>query len=380
MPTPTNKKSAEAFVAALAKQQNFEGIVEGVGYVKCQIDDVWAIPKAPTPSMPKGRAVSTQIYTVSIERLDSNKVDDVPYFKKRFPQLTNEGLGTAITTLKGGTKEVQIGRELYYELLPSQNVKVDIDFRTGIVKLRLPPSQTYKGKDYPHYIRSMNSVYSVDKDKRETFVSIDDIQNEVLGYKARFFLIGDQQMIGINPYDVKVDYWDMLQNFSEYRPYIIGNKFTISFSVDYSLIGYGSVSTDFTWLFDGKDSSIYPYMTNTYSVGLSTGGGLSSSVSAGFGSFAGQTSRLTKETLSGASVGEEVSGAYGAGGAIGITRSLLSNDSISARNDYWDSAYISATIGGDGSPVTGVSCKAFASWTTKALHISPQKLKQLISE
>lgn len=371
MPTP-NKKSAEAFVSALLQQKNFEGIVEGVGYVKCQSENTWLVPRNPSPSIPRGRAVSSKIYKVYIERLDKDRLDDRPFFKKRFPELTNEALAKAITFRSGSNKEVQIGRELYYELLNSQHLGVNIDFKTGMVTLRLPSSQEYNGKDYPHYVRSKNGVYSADKDKKVNTVSLDDIQQGLLGAAAKHILIGDQEITS-SPYQVKVDYWDMLQNFGEYRPYIFGNKFTISFGAELTTVVGASGSADLTWLFDGKDSSIYPYMTTTTNAIVTSGTAASVFVSAGFGMFEGDMSKLGRQSLSGFTVGGEGSGIYGVGGGLGGSRSTFVTDQA-----IWNSGYISVGIGGDASPVSGISLKTFIGFTTDALHLSPEKVVKYI--
>lgn len=166
----------------------------------------------------------------------------------------------------------------------------------------------------------------------------------------------------------------MLQNFGEYRPYIIGNKFTISFTIEAATVVGAGGSLDFTWLFDGVDRSIYPYSTITVNALGSTGGGASMGVSAGFGMFEGSMSKLTRQSLSGFTTGVEGSGIYGIGGAMGGTRSIFVTDQA-----IWDSGYISVGIGGDASPVSGVSFKTFLGLTTDALHLSPEKALKYIN-
>lgn len=170
MATP-NKKSAEAFLAALLQQKNFEGIVDSVGYVKCHKDMAWVAPMSPSPSIPRGRALPSQKYTVYIERVDKDKLDDTPYFKKIFPDLTNEALAKAITSRSGTNKQVQIGYGLYYELLTSQQISVNINFTTGNVILRLPSSQDHNGTSYPKAVRS-TGIYTEDKRERAELLSM----------------------------------------------------------------------------------------------------------------------------------------------------------------------------------------------------------------
>lgn len=372
MPT-TNKKSAEEFLAALIQQKNFEGIVEDIGYVKCQKDDVWLVPMQPSPGMPQGKAVPSPKYTVSIERIDKARQDDnTPYFKKRFPDLTKEEFAEAITSPFGNNKVVQIGDRLCYELLASQHISVNIDFTMGTVTMRLPDWQDRNGETYPKYLTSRNGPYSLSNDRKENTVSLDDIQQGLLGYAAKYLLIGDQEITS-KPYTFKVDYWDMLQNFGEYRPYIFGNKFTISFSLEGSAVIGGGGSVDFTWLFDGVDRSAYPYSTITLNAIGSTGGGVSGGVSAGFGSFVGDPSELNRASLKGLSRGAEFTGIFGVGGGIGGSQSFNTNA-------IWYNGYISVDIGGDASPVTGASYKAFVGWTSETLHISPEKLVKYVNQ